>query len=379
VRPAPDYLNATEVLLPVATKATSPHPVYETFMDQAIADWLGQVAERHEYGFANYGDTYSDGEHFWSNNEYDAPLCAYLEFLRGGDPRWAGIGAAGARHQTSVDTCNYSRVPSQIGAQYVHTPGHAGGYLPPFFRSKTAGSAAIPSHMWVEGSVLHYLLTGDAFVGDTIRQTGLRLTRGLKTYDFMNMREPGWLTIHLCGMARMVESPRFENAAAVVVGRVLDKQEPGGGWEHPLSEGHCHCEPPRCHGEAGFMVGVVLSALRRFHALTGDPRVRDAIVGGVKWLIEKTYVPEVGHFRYTACPNHGIPGPGYTLQVIEGLADATMFSRDPVIAAVLQRALSDIGQPGADAGAPRYGRALSMEARYIPFMLHVLHNLDLEP
>jgi hypothetical protein len=127
------------------------------------------------------------------------------------------------------------------------------------------------------------------------------------------------------------------------------------------------------------MVGVVLSALRRFHALTGDPRVRDAIVGGVKWLIEKTYVPEVGHFRYTACPNHGIPGPGYTLQVIEGLADATMFSRDPVIAAVLQRALSDIGQPGADAGAPRYGRALSMEARYIPFMLHVLHNLDLEP
>jgi len=102
------------------------------------------------------------------------------------------------------------------------------------------------------------------------------------------------------------------------------------------------------------MVGVVLTALRRFHALTGDPRVGDAIVGGVRWLIAKTYVPEAGHFRYTSCVNHTGPGPAYTLQIIEGLADACMFSPDPIIAAVLRRALPDVGQPDPSAlGGPR--------------------------
>ena len=377
VRPTLDYLNATDVLLPIAAKSTSPLPVYEALMDQSASNWLDHVARRHEYGFVNYGDTYSDKEYLWSNNEYDSPFCAYLEFLRGGDPLWFNIGSAAALHLVDIDTCNHSRDSSQIGAQYVHTPGHMGGYLPPYFRSKTAGSASIPSHSWVEGGALHYLLTGDEAVSETIRTTGMRLARDLKTYDFMNMREPGWLIIHLCGLARMMESPYFENAATVVVNRVLDKQEPGGGWEHPLSEAHCLCEPPREHGEAGFMVGVVLSALRRYHNLTGDNRVPAAIVGGAKWLIKNTYVPEVGHFRYTSCPTLGGPGPVFTLQIIEGLADAYLYSRDPLIAAVLQRGLSDIGKPSENIEDPRYGRSLSSEARYIPFMLYVLSQLDL--
>jgi hypothetical protein len=273
-----------------------------------------------------------------------------------------------------VDTCNHSRVAAQVGAQYVHTPGHVGGLLPPYFRSKTAGSATIPSHTWVEGAVLHYLLTGDQAVRGVIRQTGLRLTRGLQHYDFINMRECGWHLIHLCGLARMGDDPRFLNAAAVIVEKVLEKQEPGGGWAHPLSEGHCHCEPPRCHGEAGFMTGVVLSALRRFHELSPDPRVADAIVGGTRWLLDNTYVPQAGHFRYTSCPNRGGPSPRHTLQVIEALADAYLFARDQRIADVLRRALDDIGL----SDGRRYGQPLSMEARYIPTMLHALQGVDLD-
>ena len=375
-RPEIEYLNGSGALLPVAPKAGSPHVRYEAMTDAAVQSWIDRRDELHEYGFMSFGDTYSDYEWFWSNNEYDAPFCHTIEFLRGGDPRWTLLGAQSARHMTDIDTCNYSRGPSQIGAEYMHIPGHAGGFLPPYFRSKSSGSTSAPSHSWVEGAALHYLLTGDEAVREVASNIGLRFTRNLRYYDFYNMRECGWHITHLCGMARMTDDPRYLNAAAVIVEKVLEKQEPGGGWEHPLAEAHCHCEPPRCRGEAGFMVGVALSALRKYYALTADPRVADAIVGGVRWLLEKTYVPEVGHFRYTSCPTRGGPGPGYTIQVIEALADAYSFARDPRIAEVLERSLADIGLSAAELGRTRYGVGLNQEMRYIPAMLHVLQQLE---
>ena len=378
VRPEITYLNETKALLPIATKKDSPHPDYEALMDGAFEQWVRQRDERHEYGFTNFGDTYSDVECFWSNSEYDSAFCLYMEFLRGGDPRLYLLANQAARHLIDVDTCNHSRQVEQIGAQYMHTPGHTGGFLPPYFRSKTFGSKSIPSHTWVEGSVLHYLLTGEATVRSVIRRTGIRLTRDLCDYNFGNARECGWHLIHLCGLARLDDDPRFLNAAAIIVEKVLSKQSPGGGWDHPLSEAHCHCEPPRCHGEAGFMVGVLLTGLRRFYELTDDMRTAEAIVGGAHWLLDKTYVPEARQFRYTSCPNRAGPSVGTTMMIVEALADAYKFAQGPRLSEALQHSLVCVGSSDeTPQREPRYGRSLSMEARYIPTMLHTLKAFNI--
>ena len=368
MRPDIDYLNGTKTLLPIAPKEGSPHPSYEALMDGAFEQWMRQRDERHEYGFTNFGDTYSDFEGFWSNSEYDSAFWFYMEFLRGGDPRWYRLANQAARHLIDVDTCNHSRQVEQIGAQYIHTPGHAGGFLPPYFRSKSLGSKSLLSHTWVEGPVLHYLLTGEERVRSVIRRTGIRLTRDLSDYNFWNARECGWHLTHLCGLARLDDDPRFLNAAAIIVEKVLSKQSPGGGWDHPLSEAHCHCEPPRCHGEAGFMVGVLLTGLRRFYELTDDMRTAETIVGGAQWLLDRTYVPEAGQFRITSCPNHAGPTVSATVMVVEALADAYKFAQGPRLGEVLQRSLVYVGSQRE----PRYGVSLSTEARYIPTMLHTL-------
>ena len=378
VRPEISYLNGTKALLPLGAKEDSPHPGYEALMDGAFERWVRHRDDRHEYGFASFGDTYSDVELFWSNSEYDSALCLYMEFLRGGDPRLYLLANQATRHLVDIDTCNYSRQRDQIGAQYTHMPGHAGGFLPPYFRSKMFGSATAPSHTWVEGPVLHYLLTGEETVRSVVRRTGIRMTRNLRDYNFGNARECGWQLIHLCGVARMDDDPRFLNAAAIIVEKVLSKQSPGGGWDHPLSEAHCHCEPPRCHGEAGFMVGVLLTGLRRYHELTDDLRAADAIVGGAHWLLDKTYVPEAKQFRYTSCPNRAGPSAGMTMLVVEGLADAYKLDQGPRLGDVLRDSLVHLGSSGeASQGGPRYGRSLSIEARYIPTMLHTLKTFDI--
>jgi hypothetical protein len=371
VRPSIEYLNATNALPPIAPKVDSPMPGYEMFMDTQARFWIDQVAERHEYGFLNWGDTYSDVEEFWSNNEYDASLCQYVEFLRGGDRSWHSLALRTARHLIDIDTCNHSSEPGQVGAQYMHTPGHAGGFLPPFFRSKMAGSVSVPSHMWVEGEGLHYALMGDETAREVLLATGHGLLRGLDDYDFANARECGWHLVHLSGMAQIDDDPRYLNAASIIVDTVLRKQEPGGGWEHPLSEAHCHCEPPRCRGEAGFMVGVLLSGLRRYHRLTGDARVAEAIVGGARWLAAKTFDPISQGFRYTSCPSRSdFVSP--TIQLVEGLAAASALDDDPVVGAVFRAAVAGLGHSGPTANESVYGNRLSMEARYLPFTLPYL-------
>ena len=377
VRPDFDYVVGTGALEPLAAKHDSPHPPYERMVDRALAEWLEHRATRHEVGFMNYGDTFkgsAESGGFWENNEYDAPYCHLTEFLRGGDPRWLALGYEAARHLLDIDTCNFSRDPGQVGAQVTHMPGHVGGYLPPFFRSKMSGSSTMPSHMWVQGPVLHFLLTGDPFAAEVLEHTARWMTANLRYFSIGNARECGWQLTHLCALDRKGDDPRYLNAAAIIVEHILAAQSPGGGWERVLTAGHGGTRLPRPRGEAGFMVGVLLSALRRYHDLTGDHRVAEAITGGVRWLVEHTYDAAAGHFRYTSCAEAGDgPSAQFSVQVLEGLADANRIAPSAAIAAILSQNLADIGLAGEEVfGRPRVGKALTQEARYIPTLLWAL-------
>ena len=379
VRPDFDYLGSTGVLEPLAAKHDSPHPPYERMVDRALAEWLEHRSTRHEVGFMNYGDTFKgDAESggFWENSEYDATWCHLVEFLRGGDPRWLPLGYETARHTLDIDTCNHSRDPAQVGAQVMHMAGHVGGYLPPFFRNKMAGSATMPSHMWVQGPALYFLLTGDPFAGEVLEDTAGWMTGNLRYYTIKSARECGWQLTHLCALDRLGDDPRYLNAAAIIVEHALAAQSPGGGWQRVLTASHGGRGLPRPLGEAGFMVGVLLSALRRYHDLTGDRRVAEAITGGVRWLVEHTYDRAAGHFRYTSCPEAGgEPSPEWSIQVLEGLADGNRIAPSAEVAAILRRNLADIGLTGEELiGRPRVGKALTQEARYIPTLLQALND-----
>ena len=383
VRPDFDYVVGTGALEPLAAKHDSPHPPYERMVDRALAEWLEHRATRHEVGFMNYGDTFkgsAESGGFWENNEYDAPYCHLTEFLRGGDPRWLALGYEAARHLLDIDTCNFSRDPGQVGAQVTHMPGHVGGYLPPFFRSKMSGSSTMPSHMWVQGPVLHFLLTGDPFAAEVLEHTARWMTANLRYFSIGNARECGWQLTHLCALDRMGDDPRYLNAAAIIVEHILAAQSPGGGWERVLTAGHGGTRLPRPRGEAGFMVGVLLSALRRYHDLTGDHRVAEAITGGVRWLVEHTYDAAAGHFRYTSCAEAGDgPSAQFSVQVLEGLADANRIAPSAAIATILRQNLADIGLAGEEVfGRPRVGKALTQEARYIPTLLWALTDAPAE-
>ncbi|MGN6563489.1 MAG: hypothetical protein ACTHMU_12605, partial [Thermomicrobiales bacterium] len=374
VRPALDWLNATGALSPLAPKAGSPAPRYEALVDAAYADWLADREHTRAYGFLNFGDWYGESLWSWGNNEYDAAFTHYSEFLRGGAPGWAALAGQAAQHLTDVDTCNSSANPAQVGGQYMHMPGHAGGYLPPYFRSKIGGSKMLHSHMWVEGPVLHYLLTGDEYTHETVLHTAAWLIQGtgpvgLDHYDFTNLRECGWHLIHLSAIARLTADPRYTNAARLIIERVLERQGVNGGWDHLLTLSHCACPPPRHRGEAGFMAGILLAGLRRWHELTGDARIAEAIVRGAHWLIASTYDVASGHFRYTSCPKKRTPGFEYMIPLLEGLAYAYALQADEQLGAILTRGFAALGAQRENLGHSGFGKALCWQTRFVPIAL----------
>jgi hypothetical protein len=198
-----------------------------------------------------------------------------------------------------------------MGAVYAHAIGHTGDY---YTARPTAGapnggfangspkSHFAVDHTFVEGHFDYYFLTGDRRSFDTALSTADRYDSYFtKDYDFNNCRQPGWHLILAMAAYNATNDPYYLNAAKMVVERVLERQTSNGGWKRQMVPGHCFCTP-RHEGNAGFMVGVLLTGMRHYYEATRDERVADSIVKGAHFLIDDMWVPEARGFRYTSCP-----------------------------------------------------------------------------
>ena len=378
-RPLPAYTSSTGAVPRLAAKEGSPLPDYEALTAQALRLLKEDQEANRAYGHLNFGDWYGEGDWCWGNNEYDTPYGAYWEFLRGGDPAWARWGEAAARHLADVDTVNCFSTPSCVGLQALHMPAHLGGYLPPLFRSKVNGTRGIPSHSWLEGALLHYLLTGDEGVRESLSRTADWLLRPerLDHYEFSAVREAGWHLIHLSTLAAATGDPRARNGAAIVARRILEKQDADGAWTRMLTSGHCWCGYPHCRGNIAFMVTVLLSGMKRYHDLTGDAAVAESIVAGARWLIRETLDRDNGLFIGGSCATMqrlSRGEAGNTQIVIEGIADAYALSGDAELGHCLRRALPALSQLPDLEGHRDLGKRLSQQMRYVPTVLAALEG-----
>ena len=180
----------------------------------------------------------------------------------------------------------------------------------------------------------HYFLTGDRRSVETARKIADRYdTQRMVGYDFSNCRDAGWHLILTLGVWRATGDPFYLNAAKIIVERVLERQTPlpkfntaGGGWRRMMVPGHCLCEPAH-YGNAGFMVGILLTGLRLYHLETDDARVARSIIAGARFLIDDMWVEEVKGFRYTSCPVSS-SGPWSNFLKFDGIAYAYRLTQD---------------------------------------------------
>ncbi len=138
-------------------------------------------------GWFNFGDIpWADG---YCSLHYDWPYVVLWQYLRTGDPRFFELGRDMMRHRLDIDQDHDTRSKSrQRGGQFYEKGYWHGNYY-----------HATPSHTWIPGPFLYYLLTGDETALDAVHLTRDFLLRSEpeKWSGDWGVRIPGWTADNL--------------------------------------------------------------------------------------------------------------------------------------------------------------------------------------
>lgn len=384
----PSWYCDSKAFYPLAERNPEQFKYYEETIDRKIAAYAAAREKQRDYGLMNFGDWYGERGANWGNSEYDTQSALLLQFARSGNEDAFFLADDMEKHNRDVDTVHWSGPNDRLspGAVLVHQMGHVGG----FYTESVPGTLGIPragasvSHSWNEGHFYHYFLTGDVRSRDTALAIADNyiLTDLRQPYHFTSCRVPGWHLIINASTLAATGNPYYLNASRVIIDRVLELQDKTpfpvpeyqlengrrthqlGGWSRMMVPGHCHCEP-RHRGNANFMVAVLLSGMKYYHDVTDDPKVKDAIIAGAKYLMEECYSEEARGFRYTSCPNMRFTR-GTSPLMVEGIARAYLWTRDPLLKKPLTDAL--LRSPGGS----DYGKGFSNYYRMAPRVLYDL-------
>jgi len=358
---------------------------YDKKVTETLERYLENRERVGEFGMFNFGDWWGERAINWGNIEYDTQHALFLQFIRSGDARFLRAGDEAETHNRDVDTVQWHTRPDRIGCAYAHCIGHVGDYLAksplPGRNQGTAAGHFSVSHTWCEGHIEHYFLTGDR----RSLETALKIadhydTYRMANYDFSNCRDSGWHLILTMAAYRATGDPFYLNAARIIVARVLERQTPvakfntkGGGWRRMMVPGHCLCEPAH-YGNAGFMVGILLTGLKWYHLETGDPDVSKSIIMGANFLIDDMWCEDVKGFRYTSCPVSS-KGPWSNFLLFDGIAYAYRLTQQ---AGNPDRRLADHLMKGTDsaiAAMSGMGKSYSQFIRVTPHFMGLLAEL----
>ena len=198
-------------------------------------------------------------------------------------------------------------------------------------------------HIWTQGMVYDYFLTGDPWMKETVKTIGDNLVRlvGDRKFPFKGHshcgRVNGWTMLAIAGAYELdPTNDRFLKAMRLLADDALSEQDPEtGGWLYRLPSGHCNCETKHI-GEAGFIGSVRLNGLSRYYELSGDGRIPNAVERGVTHLNEDTWLEDRSDWRYTSCPKTGPVGQtGVTMMA---LVNSVKLNGDPEHLRILRKA-----------------------------------------
>ena len=315
-RTRPEVYAATAAAGPILAEGQIPqrYADYPAHARAGLERYLESREEYRAYGLMNYGDWFGERRHNWGNNEYDTVLGLLGHFTMLGDAGFLREGSLMAEHVVDIDTRHHSPDPREVGSVYIHLVGHTGGYFGDDWRRMqqtelAGGFTAVDiqnwGHYWGEGVALHHWLRGDPHSREALLDTTHRIATGYlngPVLSWRNPRQQGWILKVPIAAYKVSGDPFHLLVARTLVDHILDRQDDSGGWAVLLH--NASASPNRqSYGSTNFPIGIVLSSLARYHEVTGEERVADAIVAGTRWLIEDLWEdqPPIG-FRYSSGP-----------------------------------------------------------------------------
>ena len=346
---------------------------YDPWTENLYTAYCESIAHERDYGAMNWGDWFGERQVNWGNHEYDTVNQLLVQFARTGEPKYFLTADAAARHSAEVDvvhavnpdlaqyfTANWPTkgYPPRPGMVHEHCVGHVGCFYPietvrQLLVEHRIGDSDRPylcldpfnlGHIWTQGLVKYYFLTGDAFARETVECIGDNLARlvedGVYSFGIDDPhfgRAAGWPLLAMAGAYELDFDERYLKAMRNLVDRALARQDPHcGGWLYPLYPGHCYCTTRKHVGMAGFITAILVNGLSRYGQLTHDERIPPAVRRAVTFLNNDTWIEQRRGWRYTSCPASAFTGQyGVTMMAV---VNAVRLAGDPEHRRVLRQA-----------------------------------------
>ncbi len=200
-----------------------------------------------------------------------------------------------------------------------------------------AGPSA--GHSWVEGMIDYWFLTGDPWAEEVVYSLAHWYSDIAEHNRFGaggQERGPGWALIAISALARATGGERIRDAGRIVADWIIQWQDPiRGVVSVPISE------QPSYEGGSTFMHGIVGRGLGRWYDVTGDPRIKQSLLGIAEWITTEP-MGEPGTFWYKQGPQNSTRYSA-TDQCMTALTYAYRSTGDPWYAEIASALLDRTG------------------------------------
>jgi hypothetical protein len=308
---SPNWYCETGAVSKITPAKNSMFPEFERIAEGAFAALKKRRMRLREYGDFDYGDFADEEERDrWTNVEYDTPYALLTQFVRTGKRDYLDWGLDAALHQGDIDIAHYVPTdPGLVGSQSIHATGHLGRESKWFYYRT--------DHIWAQGLVCAYWLTGDRRYLENALLVGDYLAHTPPCPDDGGAERPyAWSLIGLVAVYEATLDAKYLGAARSVAESVLARSHPYRGlW---LREWNAGSERQQSAGQvlgnSPFMAGLLLEGLIDYNdaasksrgmlnwsknaELVRDSRIEDFIVKSVRTLISEAWVEEDGSFYY---------------------------------------------------------------------------------
>ena len=368
---------------------------YDAWLDRALDAHLQRRDEVREYGMLNFGDWYGERGVNWGNLEYDLAHGLFLQYLRTGDRKFFARAEEAARHHIDVDVVHAVNPhlknpwgdPPRVGDIWLHCVGHTGGYYEnaplPVSRTYQLGHSTNFGHVWVNGDLDYYYLTGDRRALDVSRQIADAMVSHMPNRYGTHIRALGWPMILVLAAYEATGDPKYIQAATKNWQVLKENIDWRRGWVVRLAGDHClHPEgstreerqekyrDQRCEGNVPFMEGLTLCALARYHRATGDPEVLRAISVGIDQMIRECWQEDVKTFRYTACTLSSKSPYALLMLSVEAMAyEAALTGNEEHRRVLCEGFRASVPESGQE-----YGKGLAQMIFFAPHALSALED-----
>ena len=269
---------------------SSEHKEFENALQYKFDWWAFNQKWEPWYGIFDYGDGknyYINGEwHEWNNNEPTVDFQLWTNFMRTGDAKYYYLAQSMSKHTMDVDNIHWPKKRTYIGQindavdfwNYKDEP-ESTPYLGIGRRhAEEHWYSLLSAHVWIQGWIASYYLTGDNRALDVAKMTGDTYLKRIWGDHDLRGRRLYLSVLNLVELYDATKSPKYKKELDERVEIMLQLQNEQGG--NILIDRY------------GYSQTYVAQGLYKYYQLTGDEKIKKALVDHARWVLN---VPPYNH------------------------------------------------------------------------------------